>query len=66
VELTPFGSFRGNQLVPFYSGAVVGVYATSNGRYGEGSFSSYISRWRYTGLEQVTEQPEFESPITWD
>ncbi|KAH7309864.1 glycosyl hydrolase [Stachybotrys elegans] len=66
VEMEIFGHCRGNQLVPFYSGTVVGAYATSNGRYGEGSFSTYVSRWRYTGLEQITEQPAFESPITWD
>ncbi|KAK8116176.1 beta-xylosidase [Apiospora sp. TS-2023a] len=66
IEMTVFGHCRGNHLVPYYSGVVVGVYATSNGRYGEGSFDAYIRRWRYVGLEQVTEQPAMEAPLTWD
>ncbi|KAK8084746.1 hypothetical protein PG997_006017 [Apiospora hydei] len=66
IEITVFGHCRGNQLVPYYSGVVVGVYATSNGKYGERSFDTYIRRWRYVGLEQVTAQPAVEAPLTWD
>ncbi|KAK8045049.1 beta-xylosidase [Apiospora rasikravindrae] len=66
VKMNVFGHCRGNQLIPYYSGVVVGVYATSNGRYGEKSFDTYIRRWRYVGLEQVTKQPAVEAPLTWD
>ncbi|KAK5158417.1 hypothetical protein LTS14_003436 [Recurvomyces mirabilis] len=61
-----FGWARGNYLVPYYSGVVVGAYATSNGRYGESAFETYISRWRYTGIEQVIELPADQQPIYWD
>jgi len=53
-------------LVPYYSGVVVGVYATSNGRYGEGAFETYVSRWRYTGVEQVRELPVDQQAVYWD
>ncbi|XPS70027.1 hypothetical protein M3J07_002265 [Ascochyta lentis] len=56
-EVRVFGWARGDLLVPVYSGATVGAYATSNGRYGEGAFAAYISKWRYEGLEQVREEP---------
>ena len=65
-EMTVYGYTRGNYLVPYYSGVVVGPYATSNGKWGEGAFETYISRWRYTGLEQVREFPEDQVPIYWD
>ena len=55
-----------SKLTTVHSGVVVGVYASSNGRYGEGSFDAYIRRWRYVGLEQATEQPAIEAPLTWD
>jgi beta-xylosidase len=61
-----FGWTRGNYLVPYFSGVVVGPYATSNGRNGEGAFSAYISRWRYHGIEQVIELPPDQQPIHWD
>lgn len=54
-ELRVFGYARGDLLVPVYSGATIGAYATSNGRYGEGAFTSYVSKWRYTGIKQVIE-----------
>lgn len=65
-EMTVYGYTRGNYLVPYYSGVVVGAYATSNGRCGEGAFSAYVSRWRYTGLEQVIEYPEDQEAVYWD
>jgi len=61
-----YGWTRGNYLVPYYSGVVVGAYATSNGRYGEGAFQTYISRWRYTGVEQVIELPADQQPVYWE
>ena len=65
-EMTVYGYTRGNYLVPYYSGVVVGPYATSNGKFGEGAFKTYVSRWRYTGLEQVRELPEDQLPVYWD
>ncbi|RMY23582.1 hypothetical protein D0866_11617 [Hortaea werneckii] len=43
-EMTKYGYTRGNYLIPFYSDVVVGPYATSNGKVGEGAFKTYISR----------------------
>ncbi|TKA63694.1 hypothetical protein B0A55_12079 [Friedmanniomyces simplex] len=68
-EETPmeiYGYTRDNYLVPYFSGVVVGPYATSNGKFGEGAFKSYVSRWRYTGLEQVRELPADQQPVYWD
>ena len=65
-EMTVYGYTRGNYLIPYYSGVVVGAYATSNGRFGEGAFSAYVSRWRYTGLEQVIVFPEDQEVVYWD
>lgn len=65
-EMTVYGYTRGNYLIPYYSGVVVGAYATSNGRFGEGAFSTYVSRWRYVGLEQVIELPEDQESVYWD
>lgn len=65
-DLQVFGYTRGNYLIPYYSGVVVGAYATSNGKFGEGAFSCRISRWRYTGLEQVVEFPENQGDVYWD
>ncbi|OAG00650.1 uncharacterized protein CC84DRAFT_1199472 [Paraphaeosphaeria sporulosa] len=50
-----YGYTRGNYLIPYYSGVVVGAYATSNGKFGEGTFKTYVSRWRYRGLKQFVE-----------
>ncbi|PVH99407.1 glycoside hydrolase family 43 protein [Periconia macrospinosa] len=66
VEMAVFGYAKGQNLIPYYSGVVVGVYATSNGKYGEGAFTTYVSRWRYTGLEQISEFPEAQGPVVWD
>ncbi|KAJ4345606.1 uncharacterized protein N0V89_011739 [Didymosphaeria variabile] len=57
VDLRVFGYTRGELMVPVYSGTTVGAYATSNGRYGEGAFETYISKWRYAGIKQVIEEP---------
>ncbi|KAF2014120.1 glycoside hydrolase family 43 protein [Aaosphaeria arxii CBS 175.79] len=56
-NLRVFGYTRGDLMVPIYSGTTVGAYATSNGRYGEGAFTAYVSKWRYTGIKQVIEEP---------
>ena len=61
-----YGYTRGNYLIPYYSGVVVGVYATSNGKFGEGAFKTYASRWRYDGLEQVRELPADQGMVYWD
>lgn len=66
VEMTILGYAKGQNLIPYYSGVVLGVYATSNGKYGEGAFNAYISRWRYTGLEQITVFPDQQGPVVWD
>lgn len=44
-------------------GVVVGAYATSNGKFGEGAFRTFVSPWRYTGLEQVRELLEDPVPV---
>jgi hypothetical protein len=64
-EMRVFGWTRGNYLVPYYSGVVLGVYATSNGRFGEGAFSAYVERWRYEGLGQAVEMPEGQGEVVW-
>ncbi|KAK3114706.1 hypothetical protein LTR53_006717 [Teratosphaeriaceae sp. CCFEE 6253] len=65
-EMVVYGYTRGNYLVPYHSGVVVGVYATSNGKFGERAFQTYVSRWRYVGLEQVRELPADQGPVYWD
>ncbi|KAI9148347.1 Non-reducing end alpha-L-arabinofuranosidase BoGH43A [Paramyrothecium foliicola] len=50
-KLSVFGHCRGTDLVPYYSGVVVGVYATSNGKHGEQAFETYISNWVYKGTK---------------
>ncbi|KAK3056436.1 hypothetical protein LTR09_002943 [Extremus antarcticus] len=65
-DMKVYGWTRGNYLIPYYSGVVVGAYATSNGKFGEGAFSAYVSRWRYTGIEQVRELPPDQLPVYWD
>ena len=64
-QMQVYGYARGNYLVPYYSGVVVGAYATSNGRWGEGAFRVYVGRWRYWGLEQVREFPSGQA-VVWD
>jgi beta-xylosidase len=64
-EMTVYGYTKGNHLIPYFSGVVVGPYATSNGKYGEGAFEAFVSRWRYTGLEQVRELPANQGNVTW-
>ncbi|KAL5389730.1 hypothetical protein DPSP01_002222 [Paraphaeosphaeria sporulosa] len=60
-----YGYTRGNYLIPYYSDVVVGAYATSNGKFGEGTFKTYVSRWRYRGLEQVRELPANQEAVYW-
>ena len=57
-EMQVFGHTTGDKLIPYYSGAVVGAFATSNGRYKEGDFEAYVSRWRYTGVRQILDNDE--------
>ncbi|KAF4815444.1 Non-reducing end alpha-L-arabinofuranosidase BoGH43A [Colletotrichum tropicale] len=59
-EMRVFGYCKGTDLVPYYSGVVLGVYATSNGKHGEQAFETYISNWRYTGLRQLRSQEDVE------
>lgn len=61
-----YGYTRGNYLIPYYSGVVIGTYATSNGKFGEGAFKTYVSRWRYSGLEQVRAFPADQEAVHWD
>ena len=65
-EVKMYGWTRGNYLIPYYSGVVVGTYATSNGKFGEGAFDAYFSGRRYTGLEQIRELPPDQLPVYWD
>lgn len=65
-EMTVYVYTRGACLSPYYSGGVVGAYATSNGKFGEGACSTCLSRWRYTGLEQVIEFPVDQQAVHWD
>lgn len=37
---------------------MLGVYATSNGKHGEQAFETYISNWRYTGIQQLRSQED--------
>ncbi|KAI1379568.1 beta-xylosidase [Hypoxylon crocopeplum] len=60
-EMRVFGYCRGDELVPYYSGVVLGVYATSNGKHGERAFETYVSNWRYTGLQQFRSQEDVDS-----
>ena len=64
--MTVYGWTRGDYLVPYYSGVVVGAYATSNGKFGEDAFETYISKWRYVGLGQVKHLPPDQVPVYWD
>ncbi|TQN69361.1 Non-reducing end alpha-L-arabinofuranosidase [Colletotrichum shisoi] len=59
-ELRVFGHCKGTDLVPYYSGVAVGVYATSNGKHGEQAFETYISNWRYTGIRQLRSQEDVD------
>ncbi|KAK6432944.1 hypothetical protein LTR95_010882 [Oleoguttula sp. CCFEE 5521] len=43
-DMNVYGYTRGNYLIPYYSGVVVGVYATSNGKWGERAFTTYSQR----------------------
>ncbi|KAL9942319.1 hypothetical protein ACHAPS_002220 [Verticillium nonalfalfae] len=61
-ELRVFGHCRGRDLVPYYSGLVLGVYATSNGKHGEQAFETYVSNWRYRGLRQFRSDADAGSP----
>lgn len=36
-----------------FQGAIVGAFATTNGKHGEQAFETYISNWKYRGLEQI-------------
>ncbi|KAI1401582.1 beta-xylosidase [Hypoxylon fuscum] len=60
-DLRVFGHCRGDELVPYYSGVVLGVYATSNGKHGEKAFETYVSNWRYTGLKQFRSQEDVDN-----
>ncbi|KAI0388028.1 beta-xylosidase [Hypomontagnella monticulosa] len=60
-EMRVFGHCRGDELVPYYSGTVLGVYATSNGKHGERAFETYVSNWRYTGLQQFRSQQDVDT-----
>ncbi|KAH7142862.1 glycosyl hydrolase [Dactylonectria estremocensis] len=55
-----FGHCRGTDVVPYYSGVIVGVYATTNGKHGEQAFETYISRWKYQGLRQLRSQNDVD------
>ncbi|KAJ0352551.1 hypothetical protein COL154_012497 [Colletotrichum chrysophilum] len=59
-EMRVFGYCKGTELVPYYSGVVLGVYATSNGKHGEQAFETYISNWRYTGVRQLRSQEDVD------
>ncbi|KAF3061226.1 Non-reducing end alpha-L-arabinofuranosidase BoGH43A [Daldinia childiae] len=59
-EIRVFGYCRGDELVPYYSGLVLGVYATSNGKHGERAFETYVSNWQYTGLRQFRSQEDVD------
>ncbi|KAK1722676.1 beta-xylosidase [Colletotrichum acutatum] len=59
-NLRVFGHCKGTELVPYYSGSVVGVYATSNGKHGEQAFETYISNWRYSGTRQLRSQKDVD------
>ncbi|VUC29928.1 unnamed protein product [Clonostachys rosea] len=59
-KLRVLGYCEGRDLVPYYSGAVVGVYATSNGKHGEKAFETYVSNWRYQGIRQLRSQEDVD------
>lgn len=42
------------------TGVALGVYATSNGKHGEQAFETYISNWRYTGIQQLRSQEDVD------
>ncbi|KAG8165853.1 hypothetical protein KVR01_004405 [Diaporthe batatas] len=57
-EMEVYGHCMGTELVPYYSGVVLGVYATSNGKHGEQAFETYVSNWQYTGIQQLRSQED--------
>ncbi|RSL93480.1 hypothetical protein CEP52_013244 [Fusarium oligoseptatum] len=59
-EVKVLGHCRGTDVVPYYSGAILGVYATTNGKHGEQAFETYISNWKYEGLRQFRSQEDVD------
>ncbi|KAF4982483.1 hypothetical protein FZEAL_1908 [Fusarium zealandicum] len=59
-EIQTLGFCRGADLVPYYSGVMMGVYATTNGKHGERAFEAYISNWSYEGKRQFRDQTDVD------
>ncbi|KAF5024467.1 hypothetical protein F66182_3407 [Fusarium sp. NRRL 66182] len=59
-KMRVFGHCEGTDLVPYYSGVIVGTYATSNGKHGEQAFETYISNWTYKGIRQLKNQEDVD------
>lgn len=62
VEMTAISHCTGSQLTWGFTGTLLGVYATTNGREVDernggdgGAFDAWFSRWTYRGLEQIVE-----------
>ncbi|UPL04236.1 hypothetical protein LCI18_015170 [Fusarium solani-melongenae] len=65
-DVKVLGHCRGTDVVPYYSGAILGVYATTNGKHGEQAFETYITNWRYEGLRQFRGQEDVdEADASW-
>ncbi|KAM5376440.1 hypothetical protein ACJZ2D_005494 [Fusarium nematophilum] len=59
-DMRVFGYCRGTDVVPYYSGVVLGVYATTNGKHGEQAFETYVSNWKYKGIRQFRSQEDVD------
>ncbi|OMP87539.1 Xylosidase/arabinosidase [Diplodia seriata] len=52
VEMVVVGAAEGSLVSGGYTGALLGVYATTNGVVSNGTSKAYVSRWRYQGQGQ--------------
>lgn len=41
-------------------GVALGVYATTNGKHGEQAFETYVSNWKYEGIQQIRSQKDVD------
>ncbi|RYP16827.1 hypothetical protein DL767_010123 [Monosporascus sp. MG133] len=59
-QLRVFGYCRGDEMESYYSGLLLGVYATSNGMHGERAFEGYVSNSNYTGTQRFRRQGDVD------
>ncbi|RYP73041.1 hypothetical protein DL770_007842 [Monosporascus sp. CRB-9-2] len=59
-QLCVFGYCSGDEMVSYYSGLLLGVYATSNGKHEERAFETYVSDLNYTGTQRFRRQDDVD------